>query len=229
MKGIIALTFILLLIFYPEINAQRRETDVLRNTDDSRRREEPVQQERKRQEDSDGKVREIPRHDPPKRQPDRYIEQSSSNPVNQNPPSNYDMSPDYLGDSFQIDYSVSADIYIHEPIVIYTSEKEQALELMEDEYFDAAIKKLTISIGKNSKDLELYLLRGIANIGAEFYTEAIEDFDYYLKFFDEDGEGYYRRGVAKFLDHRKEEALQDFNISIAFGCSKAKQLIKKYY
>lgn len=213
-------------LLYTSSPAQRRPTEYLRETDNSRKREVPSDQNHQRPVDPGGKERTIPKNQDvtPVRQPIRYIDK----PDPQETPC---PEPAY-SDNVVVDigfYLPPDEPFYPAPEIIYTSEKEEALELINDENYFFAIKKLTISIVKNPKDLELYYLRGIARSGATYYDDAILDFDYYLKFFDEDGEAYYRRGLAKFFNHQKQEALKDLELAVIFEFEKANQIIKRYY
>lgn len=237
MKAFI-LSVLILLFFQTYTYCQRRGDNGLhRHTDESRQRPELVNQDRKREEDPSGKMRNTPRpeqysgnHD---RQIDRRPEENYVAPPSDNSSSGtvyepYYPPPEEPPAQFYFDLSIEYSDP-EPPVVIYTTEKAQALRLIQNQNYTKAIRLLTSAINNNLKDLELYFLRGIAETGAEYYKDAVEDFDYYLKCFNDDGEGFYRRGLAKFLDREKEEARKDLDTAVIYGSAKARQLIRKYY
>jgi tetratricopeptide (TPR) repeat protein len=121
------------------------------------------------------------------------------------------------------------NLYQTEENIIYLSKKEEAIGLLESEKYYEAIFLFTEVIADNKKDLELYYLRGIAELKYGLYKYAIEDFDYYLKFFDDDGEAYFYMGLARVYYGEKEAAKNDFISARKCGYNKADDIINKYY
>jgi tetratricopeptide (TPR) repeat protein len=122
-----------------------------------------------------------------------------------------------------------ARVYYTQRVLVYTSIKEEGIGAMEDKNYYRAILLFTEALSGNRQDLELYFLRGTAELHYGLYEQAIKDFTYYLRFFDDDAEAYFIRGLAYFYYGDKDSAKADFLTAKEYSHNKAGEILRKYY
>lgn len=78
-------------------------------------------------------------------------------------------------------------------------------------------------------DFEVYILRGRAYYGLEFYDKAKKDFQKTIKIEKSYADAYYYLGLTEIEFGDIYAAKVGFEIAAELGHEKAKQLMKKYF
>jgi TolA-binding protein len=109
------------------------------------------------------------------------------------------------------------------------NEYQQALQAYElGDYYVASLK-FSDWLVLYPKDISARFYRGICYIEIEWFTYAIEDFNFVIRLDPEMIDAYYYRGLSKFYNYEKVLAKMDFEIAYELGHSIAGIILRKYY